>query len=52
MFEDKQAGVQKAAHERMLNDRGRKVIKERMGQNGRAFDQYKNMNSNNAGQFD
>lgn len=52
MFEDKNAGVQKAAHERMLNDRGRKVIKERMGGNARAFDQYKNMNSNHNDQFD
>lgn len=36
----------------MLNDRGRKVIKERMGGNARAFDQYKNMNSNHNDQFD
>ena len=25
------AGVQKASHERMLNDKGRKVIKEKIG---------------------
>ena len=28
MYENKGAGIQKAAHERMLNNQGRKVVKE------------------------
>lgn len=37
----------------MLNDRGRKVIKEKMGNNQyNAFDHYKNMNTNDAPNFD
>ena len=31
MYENQSKGVQKAAHERMLNGQGRKVVKERMG---------------------
>jgi len=31
MYENQAAGLQKAAHERMLNGQGRKVVKERIG---------------------
>ena len=36
----------------MLNDRGRKIVKERMGENQRNFDHYKNMHSNDVHNFD
>ena len=53
MYENKQAGVQKASHERMLNDRGRKVIKEKMGQNNfNSYDHFKGMHANDASNFD
>ena len=41
MFENKAQGVSKAAHERMINDRGRKVIVENVGGNVRNYDHYK-----------
>jgi hypothetical protein len=31
MYDNSGTGLQKASHERMLNDKGRKVVKERMG---------------------
>ena len=53
MFENQAQGLQKASHERMLNDRGRKIIKERVGNGNQAnFDHYKNMRSSDAQAFD
>lgn len=52
MFENQTQGVSKASHERMLNDRGRKIVKERMGGNQRNFDHFKNIHSNDAENFD
>jgi len=31
MYDNTGTGLQKASHERMLNDKGRKVVKERLG---------------------
>ena len=52
MYENKSQGLQKAAHERMLNDKGRKVIKENVKGNVRNFDNYKNMTSADGPDFD
>jgi len=49
MYENSTHGIAKTSHERMLNDRGRKVIKEKHGNNQyNAYDHYKNMHSNDA----
>ena len=53
MYENSATGLKKAAHERMLNDKGRKIIKEQVGNSHfNNFDQYKNMHSGDAGNFD
>ena len=52
MYENKSQGLQKAAHERMLNDQGRKIIKENVKGNMRTFDNYKNMTSGDGPGFD
>lgn len=49
MYENSGTGLQKIANERMLNDRGRKVVRERLGGNGgpvNAQDHYRNMQQN------
>lgn len=45
-------GLQKASHERMLNDQGRKVVKERIGNQMNSYDHYKNMREEEAQHFD
>ena len=46
MYENTENGVKKASHERMLNDRGRKVIKEQIGNSHfNSYDHFKNMHS-------
>ena len=45
MYENKSQGLQKAAHERMLNNQGRKIIREKVKGNVRNFDNYKGMTS-------
>ena len=52
MYENKSQGLQKAAHERMLNNQGRKIIKENVKGNIRNFDNYKNMSSGEGPGFD
>ena len=52
MYENKTQGLQKAAHERMLNNQGRKIIRENVKGNVRNFDNYKNMTSNDGPNFD
>ena len=44
--------MSKAAHERMLNGQGRKVVKERVGGDVRSFDHFKGMHSNDVDRFD
>lgn len=53
MYENKETGFKKASHERMLNDRGRKVIKEKAGDSHVGnYDHYKNMHSDGVQDFD
>jgi hypothetical protein len=52
MYENSGTGLTKASHERMLNDKGRKIIKEKVGSNYNKFDHFKGMGMNDAGQFD
>ena len=52
MYEHTGTGLQKASHERMLNDKGRKVIKERMGNNINKYDNFKGMGIADADNFD
>ena len=52
MYENTGTGLQKASHERMLNDQGRKVIKEKLGNQMNSYDHYKNMREEEASQFD
>ena len=52
MYENN-AGMQKASHERMLNDRGRKVIKEKIGNTHfNSYDHFRHMTSKDGAQFD
>ena len=44
--------MKKASHERMLNDRGRKVIKENAGNGFNSYDHYKNMHQSDFPGFD
>ena len=44
MYENSYTGMQKAAHERMLNGQGRKVVKEKIGNQMNNYDYFKNMN--------
>jgi hypothetical protein len=46
MYENTGTGLQKMGHERMLDNYGRKVIRERIGGQGgptNSFDHYRNM---------
>jgi len=52
MYAHSGTGLQKASHERMLNDRGRKVVKERLGEQMNSYDHFKNMKEEEAGGFD
>lgn len=55
MYENTGTGLQKVANERMLNDRGRKVVKERLGGTGgptNNFDHYRNIRQEEASAFD
>jgi hypothetical protein len=52
MYENTGTGLQKIANERMLNDRGRKVVRERQGDNVNSFDHYRNMRQEQASDFD
>jgi len=52
MYENTGTGMQKASHERMLNDKGRKVIKERIGNNINKYDHFKGMAISDADHFD
>lgn len=52
MYENSYTGMQKAAHERMLNGQGRKVVKEKVGNQMNSFDYYKNMNELDGDHFD
>jgi hypothetical protein len=51
-YEHSGTGLSKVAHERMLNDKGRKVVNERMGGNQNSYDHYKNMREGDASSFD
>ena len=52
MYEHTGTGLQKASHERMLNDKGRKVIKERIGNNINKYDHFKGMGISDTDGFD
>ncbi len=53
MYEHTGNGLKKASHERTLNDRGRKVVKEKLGDSHfQSYDHYKNMTSADGNQFD
>lgn len=45
-------GLEKYGHERMIGNKGRKVVKERVGNNERTSDNYKNLASEDANEFD
>jgi len=44
--------MQKASHEKMYNDKGRKVVKERLGNQMNSQEHYKNMREEEAGAFE
>lgn len=48
MYDNTGTGLQKASHERMLNDKGRKVVKEKIGGQMNNYDFYKNMREEEA----
>lgn len=52
MYENTGTGHQKMAHERMLDGQGRKVVKQRIGNEQRQEDLYRNMREDQAGNFD
>ena len=54
MYDNTGTGLQKASHERMLNDKGRKVVKEQIKGTGQtnSYDYYKNMRDEDGSQFD
>lgn len=52
MYDNSATGLQKASHERMLNDKGRKIVKERLGQQMNSYDHYKNMREEEGEEFD
>ena len=53
MYEHTGTGMAKASHERMLNDKGRKIIKEKLGDSHfNKYDHFKGMGINDAGNFD
>lgn len=52
MYDNSATGLQKASHERMLNDKGRKIVKERIGQQMNSYDHYKNMREEEGEEFD
>lgn len=43
MYQNSATGMKKASHERMLNDRGRKIIREQVGNCNFNSDHFKNM---------
>ena len=53
MYENTGTGLQKIANERMLNDQGRKVVRERIGTDGvNSYDHYRNLRQEQASAFD
>ena len=52
LYDNSGTGLSKASHERMLNDKGRKVVKERLGDNFNSYDYYKNLSEDMASDFD
>ena len=51
MYNNTGTGLQKASHERMLNDKGRKIVKEKIGDQMNSYDHYKNMREDEADEF-
>ncbi|CDW73116.1 UNKNOWN [Stylonychia lemnae] len=52
MYDNSGTGLTKASHERMLNDKGRKVVKEKLGDQMNTYEHYKNMRDDEGSQFD
>lgn len=52
LYDNSATGLQKASHERMLNDKGRKVVRERIGDQMNSHDHYRNMREEESHQFD
>ena len=51
-YANTETGLEKYGHERMIGDKGRKVVKEKMGEYERTSDVYRNMNERDANDFD
>jgi len=52
MYDNSGTGLQKASHERMLNNAGRKVVKERLGNQMNNYDLFRNMEESDGERFD
>lgn len=52
MYDNQATGHQKMAHERMLDGQGRKLVKQRLGNNTEEHNIYKRMNEAQAPEFD
>jgi hypothetical protein len=52
LYDNSATGMSKASHERMLNEKGRKIVRERVGDQMNSFDHYKNMREEEAEHFD
>jgi hypothetical protein len=52
MYQNSHTGLEKASHERMLNNQGRKIVKERINGQMNSYDHYKNMREEEGPQFD
>lgn len=52
MYEHSGTGLQKIAHERMLDKQGRKVVRERLGDQMNSYDHYKHIREDEADRFD
>jgi len=52
MYDNTGTGLQKASHERMLNNQGRKMVRERVGDQVNSYDHYKNMREEEGEHFD
>lgn len=52
MYDNSGTGHQKMAHERMLNEKGRKIVQQRIGNESHQHDVYRNLNEQNSHEFD
>ncbi|CDW71639.1 UNKNOWN [Stylonychia lemnae] len=52
MYDNGGTGLQKISHERMLNDQGRKIVKERVNDQMNSYDYFKNITEDQTPEFD